>query len=225
MNQYTLIIHDEPSDVITKIIDFLSATMKKYFGIQDIDNFKVIVDPSRECPEIFKEIRTIYIQAHTCYWCQFIYQYAHEFCHLLISEPVPQQYKWFEESLCELASLFFLNKTEKMWPTLFPYLSSYQVSIQEYIANITEQEPFNPSVLFDNSSDICKYLSSHPYDRRKNRYISFLLLDIFISDPVLWTAVPSLHLASKAAKFEEYLILWRQNTGLRNINKIIDVFS
>src|SRR5450759_2591810 len=44
------------------------------------------------------------------YWAQFAFQFGHEMCHVLCEYgDYPNPNKWFEETLCETASLFVLG--------------------------------------------------------------------------------------------------------------------
>ena len=48
----------------------------------------------------------------------YIYMIAHEYCHYLINGPLDGKLEtsfWFEESICELASMFFLNRATIRW--------------------------------------------------------------------------------------------------------------
>jgi hypothetical protein len=50
------------------------------------------------------------------YWCQYAFQFAHEFCHILCRyEETEKANKWFEESVCEAASLFALRRMAEVW--------------------------------------------------------------------------------------------------------------
>jgi hypothetical protein len=67
------------------------------------------------------------------FWCQYAYQFAHEFCHVLcgFEDPArPGAYAaageekanlWFEETLCETASLFALRAMARSWKDQAPY--------------------------------------------------------------------------------------------------------
>jgi len=56
------------------------------------------------------------------YWCQYAYQFAHEFCHILCGyeDDYPGN-KWFEEALCETASLFAMQAMSRAWKKNPPY--------------------------------------------------------------------------------------------------------
>jgi hypothetical protein len=50
-----------------------------------------------------------------------IYQFAHEFAHILSNyerhadSKVARQHEWFEEALCEVASLYALKRVGMQW--------------------------------------------------------------------------------------------------------------
>ena len=57
------------------------------------------------------------------HWCQYAYQFAHEFCHLVI-DPYRCEgdvTQWFEEVVCELASVFVLRRMAERWRSHPPY--------------------------------------------------------------------------------------------------------
>lgn len=56
------------------------------------------------------------------YWSQYAFQFAHEFCHVLCNyREDGRGNKWFEEALCEVASLFALGRMAETWKTAPPY--------------------------------------------------------------------------------------------------------
>ena len=48
-------------------------------------------------------------------WCRYVYQFAHEFCHVLSNYNRLKYCKneWFHEAICELASIFTLRRMGK----------------------------------------------------------------------------------------------------------------
>ena len=60
--------------------------------------------------------RIIYLHTRGDFWCQWIYQFAHEYCHHIINGTMTGELSglmWFEESVCELASMYNLNSLFK----------------------------------------------------------------------------------------------------------------
>ena len=74
---------------------------------------------NREYPLVVHDRRPyqMYLSARDRYWCQYVYQFSHELCHILTNFDRAKQHrhKWFEESLCELSSLFVLHRLAEIW--------------------------------------------------------------------------------------------------------------
>lgn len=208
-----------------RLVNAVTKTMKMYFNAQSILGFKVVFDIQHGDPETFKSERTIYITAMSMYWCQFIYQYAHEFCHLLIPEPVPYHFKWFEESLCDLSSIFFLKVLRDEWSSFFPEYASYTDAVCSYISSLSNGTAFPLNSLSVPDSQTYLYLSLNRYDRGMNRYFSMQMLPIFEAHPDIWRAVPLLHKVSDAQSFKDYLLHWRNISGQDCIDDIISLIK
>ena len=78
----------------------------------------------------------IFLNAKENYWCQWVYQFAHEYCHHLIDGTLTGEWSnllWFEETICELSSLYNLNKMIDYCTT--NGLPGYSPSVQVYLDN------------------------------------------------------------------------------------------
>ena len=192
-----------PADVAA-VLDSVVRLFSMYFN--DVRQHPLTVKcnyPKRESPETVYEINTIYLNISPftsdgypgCYWSQFIYQFSHEFCHYMNWGHVVQSMRWFEETLCELASHFFLIKSAEQWVHNAPYpnWNSYSGKLLAYELNSrNEVEPFDISDLLNPSSKIIYSLKENEYQRSKNRYIALKLLPLFEQNPALWKIVPFL---------------------------------
>jgi len=72
------------------------------------------------------------LDTHKTFWSQYSYQVAHEFGHVHCGfQPGPTHNQWFEESVCETASLFCLRAMAKSWRTKppYPHWASYAPSL------------------------------------------------------------------------------------------------
>lgn len=64
------------------------------------------------------------------------YQFAHEYCHHLIDEPMDGESCtsfWFEESICELSPVYFMRRIAQRWieentPILIDYVAAVAIS-------------------------------------------------------------------------------------------------
>ena len=148
-------------------------------------------------------------------WAQHAYQFAHEFCHILCNSAA-QKYrnKWFEESLCELASLFVLRRMAQTWETQPPYPNwkNYAPSLAKYaderIAKAQLPAGMTLAEWFRHESE---HLYANATLREKNTIVAVALLPLFEKQPEHWEAVWYLNAAasSQAESFAEFLRQWR----------------
>lgn len=101
--------------------------------------------PSRQypltCPQRInpgqKEDYIIYLCHSPNHWCQMIYQLAHELGHFFMDcYPEMRNFKWISESLCELFSIIFLNRSISFFQTFSP---NYVEAVKEYISNYLKE--------------------------------------------------------------------------------------
>jgi hypothetical protein len=148
------------------------------------------------------------------YWCQYAFQFAHEFCHILCKYTEDEQSnKWFEESVCETASLFALHRMAETWKTdpPYPHWKGYAKHLKEYadkrIAE-TQSPPDGSLAAWYRRNEAV--LRKNSCDRNKNRVVAGILLPIFEKQPEHWEAVTWLNAASsrKPRSFKQYLTDW-----------------
>jgi len=153
------------------------------------------------------------------YWCQFAYQFAHEFCHILAnySYKTPRANKWFEESLCEMASIYALRRMAVTWKTKPPYdrWKDYAKDIQAYADDLQKAEDKLPegktlAVWYKENSAA---LRRTPWLRDKNRIVANRLLVLFEADPSGWAAIEYINSGKGASdSFQDYLSNWYLKT-------------
>lgn len=110
--------HCQQSDLTEQVISTLVITIIHLYNLdfkKIPKSHKIVIDPNFEYPQTFKNECRIQIACDPVYYSQFAYQYCHELCHLMIDNDVYEDYRWFEESLCELASIYFLPIISKEW--------------------------------------------------------------------------------------------------------------
>lgn len=92
------------------------------YGGQEYDgSIRTSAFLTRKCIVLYKEegpmcsligdSHLIFLAVRDNYWCQWVYQFAHEYCHHLINGPLSGEWSkmlWFEETICELSSLYNL---------------------------------------------------------------------------------------------------------------------
>lgn len=150
------------------------------------------------------------------YWCQYAYQFAHEFCHILCGYTEKEKAnKWFEESLCEMASLFALRAMARGWRTDPPYPNwrSFSAALDDYADDLVAGGQLPPL------TDLAEWYAAHeaelrarPCVREKNRVVAVALLPLFEKHPEHWPAVGALNAAAGDGprSFERYLAGWHR---------------
>jgi hypothetical protein len=153
-------------------------------------------------------------------WAQLVYQFSHEFCHVL-ADPTTwrreSEFAWFEESLCEVASLFALRKMAKTWHRTPPYdiWQPYYASLWAY----WDERDRNPAHVLPLDADFRSWfaerlpeLRSNPFHREHNTIIAKQLLPIFELDPTAWRSMRYLHQLpqSNSDTMDDFLQAWHE---------------
>lgn len=134
------------------------------------------------------------LSSRDLFWCQHAYQMAHEFCHVLSGfREGGRQNLWFEEALCELASVFAVRSMAESWQTAPPYPNwkGYSEALRAYAADLERkyQLPAD-TTLAEFLAEHLEHLRDNPTDRDKNGAVAVALLPLFEADPGnAWNAV------------------------------------
>jgi hypothetical protein len=170
-------------------------------------------------PRVFYDHRPyqIRLSARDTYWCKYVYQFSHELCHVMTNFDCHRRrrHRWFDESLCELASLFVLQRLATVWieepPAAVGGATAYARHFASYAAETAEQYAHLrredlPRWLRDNAAS----LDRSRYLRRLNGTVAVALLKPFLEEPSLWRDCRSLNRWNPAtdATFAEYLDSW-----------------
>jgi tetrahydromethanopterin S-methyltransferase subunit G len=162
------------------------------------------------------EIRII-LSVKGNHWAQCAYQFAHEFCHALCnSREAKNPNLWFEESLCEAASVFVLRQMAESWQTNPPYPSwkSFSPALADYAVNLRRETPvINEQTLAEWYRRNEKHLRMNATDRPLNRVVAMALVRLLERDPHHWQALAYLNqwnTKETDLSFEAYLTDWHR---------------
>ncbi len=175
----------------------------------------------------------VWLDVKDTYWCQFAFQFAHEFAHVLCGIDEDESHKWFEESVCEMASMFAMRRMAETWKTSAPYphWRSYSASIASYMEkHMAKAELLDDRAFVEWYGRHAAELEKNAWDRDKNRVVARKLLGLFEKTPEHWQAL--VHLRGLAlghkGSFKEYLTQWRRRAPAKYrafIAKIASVFG
>ncbi|MGE3808248.1 MAG: hypothetical protein AB7K24_26605 [Gemmataceae bacterium] len=192
-----------------------SFEIEKHLGGLKLD--PIVVRHSNEGPIcLFRRgpegERIILLDSKDTYWSQFGYQFAHEFCHHLCAcRGGKNPNLWFEESLCELASLFALRGMAETWKTQPPYSNwkGYAPNLAKYA-----QERIDKSALPEGMTLAAWFrqheaeLRKNGTDREKNNVVARALLPLFEKNPAGWQALATLNGGERDVAFRVHLKAW-----------------
>jgi hypothetical protein len=150
-------------------------------------------------------------------WAQIAFQFAHEFCHIMCSyKEGDKRNKWFEESVCETASLFALRRMAETWQTKPPYpkWKDYVPSLNKYAdTRIKEAALPEGKTLAQWYKENADALAKEPTDRPRNNVVAGVLLKHFEATPDNWAAIEFLNAEplTKDQTFKDYLTAWQKH--------------
>lgn len=151
-------------------------------------------------------------------WSQYSFQFAHELGHILCRyDEDSHRNKWFEESICEMASLFALRQMSESWKTKPPFQNwkDYAPKLREYAEDRIGKARLPAGVtLAAWYAERAEAFSKNAIDRDNNLVIATALLPFFEEQPERWAAVWYLNIetCTPAFTFPDYLRAWRKNT-------------
>lgn len=179
----------------------------------------VRVSPWGLAPRVVSDRRPheIRLSARDTYWCQYAYEFSHELCHVLANFDRIRQHrhKWFEEALCELASLFVLHRLSDIFRATPPAevlsAAAFAPHFATYARRVTDDaEPVSRTELPEWLSKHLPKLEEDPVRRDSNRVVAVALLDSFLRDDSLWRDCGFLNQWDAAADpaFVDHLDSW-----------------
>lgn len=199
------------------IAEELIPLIEKYFSAS-VPQFTLVNNLRFDTPCTTSTYDEIHITCMDTSWCQIAFQLSHEFCHLMIGRPVVNNLRWFEESIAEVSSLFFMSKLANIWEsTGILGNPNYAESLRIYIQNRIDSVPDNIDLsdLF-HESNLWNILSSNPYNRTLNRQIAKKMYPVINSNPTLWEIVPLLGSLSPCHSFLQSLKEWKELAGQKH---------
>lgn len=158
----------------------------------------------------------VLVNARDRLWSRLAFQFSHEYCHVFSRHylvPLGHRFRWFEESLCEAASLFSLRKMSVIWAIDPPYPAwrAYSGSLREY-----SDERINATQQFVDVVDFREWLSdniaemtNNSINRKLNNIIAVRLLSYFEENPSAWKCVTRISTAPDLeGNLASYLRSW-----------------
>lgn len=219
-----------PKEIET-LLCAVSAEMLTHFPGRRID--PIIVSHARQAPIVLYEKAPdgeyqVYLAAKDRRWAEFVYEFSHELCHIVANyeqhaPPHPARHQWFEESLCETASLYTLKRMSATWDSAPPRAewSAYAPAMHRYTERmVNEPHRHLPerSTLADWLRRNGTLLRDNPYLRDRNEVVANQLLPLLEENPGDWEAIGFLNLEvpDDETSFRDYLHHWYQRAPMQH---------
>ena len=222
---------------ITRLLQSAGRELCRHFRDMELEPIMVVRDASgpitlydrNERKEIVVRLDT----GETC-WAQDSYQWSHELCHILCRyRRGGRENKWFEETLCELASLYVMRRMSETWAENPPYPNwrEYRHALRSYVDDvIASRTPLDLDGLAEFYREHEAELRQDPVNRDLNGSMAVALLPLFEATPEHWEAIWWLNAATRVEpqSFSEYLQAWRHEAPERHrpfIERLAEAFG
>jgi hypothetical protein len=206
---------------IRAVCDSAAKQLWRHFPDYDLEPF--VVTRGKSGPIVLfqrndaKEI-VLRLDTSDTFWSQYAYQFGHEFCHILAGfKPGDRANLWFEETLCELASLYVIRGMARDWKENPPYKNwaDYRDSLRSYADDVIVKRRLVREI---NTLGLGAFQRKHeaelakePTNRELNGAMAVVLLPLFEEHPEHWEAIRWLNHEARPAgeSFAAYLARWR----------------
>lgn len=185
-------------DVVPCILKMVVSNFENWIGGSLLNERFCSIGYQNDNPETYliEGQHHIRLNINGNYWCQWVYQFAHEYCHHLIDGPcngLVVGLKWFEETLCELSSLHNLSEMAVLcFNSTIPNLNHYAPSVLSYLFHLENNRPSIGRF----HKGLAEYISQHMEELSQDMYhrgiystIAFSMLPVFRQNPYLWKIV------------------------------------
>lgn len=205
---------------IRAVCDSAAKQLWRHFPDYDLEPF--VVTRGKSGPIVLfqrndaKEI-VLRLDTSNTFWSQYAYQFGHELCHILAGfKAGGKENLWFEETLCEMASLYVLRGMARDWQKEPPYKNwaDYRDSLRGYADDVILKRQHVREIhtlglaAFQRKHEI--ELQKNPTNRDLNGAMAVILLPLFEAEPEHWEAIRWLNHEARPAgeKFAAYLARW-----------------
>jgi len=225
---------------VRKICDAAGGPLWQYFPGHSVEPF--VVTRGQDGPIVLFDRNAdgeivMRLDTGQTFWCQYAYQFAHEFCHILAGyDRDGGETKWFEETICETASLFAMRSMARSWQQDPPYPNwkDYRDALRSYADDVILQREEVDEIF---RTGLPAFYQAHAEELRKqanrrdlNGAMAVVLLRLFETEPERWESVRWLnHTPSPAEEtFPQYLQKWHDAVPERHqpfVKKIAGLYG
>lgn len=182
-------------EIVAMLLRMVQENFYRWLGGKpDNEKFCLIYyrDNYPEICSISDGLHLIKLNTHNNLWCQWVYQFAHEFCHHLINGSMSRDITglmWFEETVCELASLHNLYEIVRFCKT------SSKENLNRHVPAVLDY-PDDLMKCSIPSIDVQGFLARHidvlnrpVYCQDTYNILASSIFPLFLENPCLWKII------------------------------------
>lgn len=180
---------------ISAVLGEVCQVFAKTFGEETINAHPVLsVLHCNDGPITYRKNTLIFLSSCGRYYNQYIYQFAHELCHFMVTGDTVDEYRWLNETLAQMMSWYAMQRIyESLDVRKLKQLSMYYDGMPSYISdNMEDRDDLHGKTIAEYIQLNLGYLRKNWEDRRKNRTIACEIYPLFCEYDVLWKIVPFL---------------------------------
>lgn len=179
--------------VLRSVISIFDEILMPEFCMNIKCNISYKSTPGPQCRFVLDSCsHEILLTAHGNGWGQYVYQFAHEYCHHLAT-PIPiLSFKgafWFEEVLCETASFYCLTVLQEKTNDIITSTQLGKMHYEFYLNDLYSDIPSIDKTLGQYIKENIIYMETPTYQRESYSIIARNIVDIFLQYPELWNMI------------------------------------
>ena len=163
----------------------------------------------------------VLLSACESFWGQYVFQFAHEFCHILTShyeQLLGNPNGWLQEAICETASIFALQCMARQWrqnpsiPGQHSYAKQFQIYADDRLGQDEAKLPAGMDLsgwLISHEEELRTSDVTEDHQRVNQSLIAYVLLPAFEKNPEGWNAITKLPTTTR--RLPEYLSEWHSS--------------
>ncbi len=176
----------------------------------------------------------IHLDTGDTYWSQYVFQMSHELCHVAtLANNDSHADNWFEESVCEVASLYTLRKLSAVWHRNppYPHWRDYAPRLAEYAHDRMLIRQIADDVTLADWVDDHRMQLQQNSPLRRDLFIAVAnrLLPLFEQHPYHWASIQYLPTISDDDQtLERYFQIWYSNSSAQHrafIRELVSLFG
>lgn len=188
---------DYRRDIVFDLLLSIDTNFSKCLGTLPFDtcNCFIVYHPEHPMCSKFEHDHVIHLNTSENYWAQWVYQFAHEYCHHLINGELSSEISgliWFEECICELSSMYHLHLLYTQWKNNYnPLKTNFAPSILNYLNGLFPENPqlFSATLHQGFLSLWEQILFDSKYHRGHYNAIATRIFPLFVANPSLWKII------------------------------------